>query len=380
MGRGRQGSEVTVGSITSSRWSWLVAALAAGLVWPALVQADTATHGRTGSSAVAPTAAQGDFAARVAIPGGRRLYLECRGAGSPTVVLEAGTGDRGESGAAAVRTRAGRAAGGRALHPRVRLRPPGHPREPGGAQPQRPGRDAAKRADIVGDLRALLRAARVPGPYVLAGHSFGGMVARLYATTHPRRIAGLVSIDAQNEDFAAAYKELLTPEQYAAAVLNPRPPPGLESYSAIELLDLPASAAQMRQAQADTPLRRMPLVVLSHSRTLPNPFGFPPDWPSTALDRAFQDSQDMLARARAGRPPRDRRPKRALHPARPAQAGDPRDPPGGPKRPAAAAGPRGHDPRGNGSPSSAGASRPGSDLGLGPIGESRRFPPAPGEG
>ena len=37
--------------------------------------------------------------------------------------------------------------------------------------------------DIVRDLRALLRAARVPGPYVLAGHSFGGMVARLYATT-----------------------------------------------------------------------------------------------------------------------------------------------------------------------------------------------------
>ena len=44
------------------------------------------------------------------------------------------------------------------------------------------------------------------------------MVARLYATTHPRKIAGLVSIDAQNEDFAAAYKEFLTPEDYAAAI------------------------------------------------------------------------------------------------------------------------------------------------------------------
>ena len=73
-----------------------MAVLAAGLAWPALVQADTATHGRTGSSAVAPTAAQGDFASRVAIPGGRKLYLECRGAGSPTVVLEAGAGDRSD--------------------------------------------------------------------------------------------------------------------------------------------------------------------------------------------------------------------------------------------------------------------------------------------
>jgi len=149
--------------------------------------------------------------------------------------------------------------------------------------------------DIVLDLRALLRAADVPGPYVLAGHSFGAMVARLYATTYPREVAGLVSIDAQNEDYAHAYKKFLTPEQYAASVLNPGPPPGLESYSAVERLHLPVSAAQMRQAQADTPLRRMPLVVLSHSRSLPNPFGLPPDWPLQALERAFQNSQDKLA-------------------------------------------------------------------------------------
>ena len=63
----------------------------------------------------------------------------------------------------------------------------------------------------------------------------------------------------------------------------------------MELLDLEPSAAQMRQAQADTPLA-MPLVVFSHSRTIPNPFDFPPDFPIEALDSAFQDSQDMLAR------------------------------------------------------------------------------------
>ncbi len=48
--------------------------------------------------------------------------------------------------------------------------------------------------DIVLDLRALLRAARVPSPYVLVGHSFGGMVARLYATTYPRRESAATSI------------------------------------------------------------------------------------------------------------------------------------------------------------------------------------------
>jgi hypothetical protein len=120
----------------------------------------------------------------------------------------------------------------------------------------------------------------------------------LHASTPPptpRTVAGLVSPGAQNEGFAAAYKQLLTPDQYAAAVLNPAPPPGLESCSAIERLTLEVGAAQIRQAPADTPLRRMPLVVLSHSRTLPNPFGFPPDWPIEAPGQAFQDSQGKLA-------------------------------------------------------------------------------------
>ena len=297
MGAGTLGTRgATVGSITSSRWSWLVAALAAGLAWPALVQAETAEQGRTGSSAVAPTPAQGDFAARVAIPGGRRLYLECRGAGSPTVVLEAGTGDRGDVWTEPTEH-------GPAVLPAVARftrvcaydRPGTHasPEELSRSDPVAMPRSAG---DIVRDLRALLRAAGVPGPYVLAGHSFGGMVARLYATTHPRGVAGLVSIDAQNEDFAAAAKELLTPEQYAAAVLDPAPPPGLEGYAAIERLSLEVSAAQMRQAQADTPLRPMPLTVLSHSRTLPNPLGLPPDFPAEALEQAWQESQDMLAR------------------------------------------------------------------------------------
>src|SRR3954462_2186247 len=40
-----------------------------------------------------PTAASGDFAGLVDIGGNRRLWLECRGEGSPTVILEAGAGN-----------------------------------------------------------------------------------------------------------------------------------------------------------------------------------------------------------------------------------------------------------------------------------------------
>jgi len=237
----------------------------------------------------------------VAIHDGRRLFIACRGSGSPTVVLEAGTGDLGRVWSLAP------VGPGRAVLPAVARftrvcvydRPGTYllPDEFSRSDPVAMPRTAL---DIVGDLRALLRAARVPRPYVLAGHSFGGMVARLYATKYPREVAGLVSIDAQNENFIAAYKRFLSPEQYQTAVLNPPPPPGLEDYTDVERLALEASGAQVRQAQADTPLRRMPFVVLSHSRDLPNPFGFPPDWPIAALDHAFQRSQNALARLLPG--------------------------------------------------------------------------------
>ena len=50
--------------------------------------------------------------------------------------------------------------------------------------------------DLVADLHALLHAAAVPGPYVLVGHSLGGVVVRLYASTYPDEVAGLVLVDA----------------------------------------------------------------------------------------------------------------------------------------------------------------------------------------
>jgi pimeloyl-ACP methyl ester carboxylesterase len=62
--------------------------------------------------------------------------------------------------------------------------------------------DSPRRADgpriasrLAGELRALLRAAEVPGPYILVGHSFGGFVARLYAERWPVEVAGLVMLD-----------------------------------------------------------------------------------------------------------------------------------------------------------------------------------------
>lgn len=48
---------------------------------------------------------------------------------------------------------------------------------------------------ILEELRALLSAAGAPKPYVLVGHSFGGLTARLYAHRYPNEVAGLVLLD-----------------------------------------------------------------------------------------------------------------------------------------------------------------------------------------
>ncbi|MFJ8979604.1 alpha/beta fold hydrolase [Streptomyces sp. NPDC102282] len=55
-------------------------------------------------------------------------------------------------------------------------------------------------ADVTAELRALLRAADVPGPYVLVGHSLGGAYARHFAHRHAADVVGLLLLDPFHED------------------------------------------------------------------------------------------------------------------------------------------------------------------------------------
>jgi pimeloyl-ACP methyl ester carboxylesterase len=48
---------------------------------------------------------------------------------------------------------------------------------------------------FVTELRLALEAARIDPPYVLVGHSYGGWIARLFASAHPEELAGLVLVD-----------------------------------------------------------------------------------------------------------------------------------------------------------------------------------------
>jgi hypothetical protein len=113
--------------------------------------------------------------------GGHRLHLSCTGSGSPTVVLEPGAGG--------VSSDLGWITPAVARDTRVCVY-------------DRAGRGWSESADtpqdarqIATDLHTLLHRAHVPGPYVLAGHSFGGLYTLTFAARYPDEVAGMVLAD-----------------------------------------------------------------------------------------------------------------------------------------------------------------------------------------
>ncbi|TDK24058.1 alpha/beta fold hydrolase [Arthrobacter crusticola] len=133
--------------------------------------------------------------------GGHRLYLNCTGSGSPTVVLEPGAGLKSSdlrwitpvvaaNTRVCVYDRAGR----------------------GRSEPATTPQDGAH---VAADLHTLLERGNEPGPYVLAGHSFGGLYALTFAARYPGEVAGLVLVDSTAP--APAAEQEAEPAQPAAA-------------------------------------------------------------------------------------------------------------------------------------------------------------------
>jgi pimeloyl-ACP methyl ester carboxylesterase len=122
----------------------------------------------------------------VPIPGaaGLRLHLHGAGDAGPSVILDAGIGASSLSWSL-VQAQAARFARVYA-YDRAGF---------GWSDPPRRAHGPRVASRLAEELRALLHAADVPGPYILVGHSFGGYVARLYAERWPVEVAGLVMVD-----------------------------------------------------------------------------------------------------------------------------------------------------------------------------------------
>jgi pimeloyl-ACP methyl ester carboxylesterase len=247
---------------------------------------------------------QADFSGLVDIGGNRAMYMECHGSGTPTVVLISGAGgsandwsrsldpakpgptvfsDVAKSTRVCAYDRPGTITPTETYFEKSRSTPVPQPTFP---------------SDGVSDLHAMLATAHEQGPFVLVAHSFGGLIARLYASTYPGDVAGLVLIDALSEE----YLNGLTPQQWNINMrLNETVSKDvLAEYPDYEQSDWLTSFGQLRAAP---PIRAIPVIVLSADK----PFDFeamkaqgvlPSDTPSDfgdAQGRAQARSQGFLA-------------------------------------------------------------------------------------
>ena len=214
--------------------------------------------------------------------GGRHLVLAECGRGAPAVVLETGLGAESEEWSTAqailaplTRTcrydRAARGASDAAPQPRSAL-------------------------DLVEDLHSLLQRADVAPPYVLVGHSLGGLLVRLFAHRHREQVAALVLVDAMHEDQFDVFGSTFPPPQAGE-------PAGLTEtrefwtrgwrdwHSTREGLDLVASCAQ---ARAIVSLGDLPMLVLSAGTFLNQPLV--PEAFRPRLQGMWDELQQRLAR------------------------------------------------------------------------------------
>jgi pimeloyl-ACP methyl ester carboxylesterase len=208
----------------------------------------------------------------VELGGGRSLYLRCVGSGTPTVLLEAGFGGTTNNWSA-VQPELGRTMR-TCAYDRAGL---------GNSLPISGVHDAG---DEVNDLARLLERAELPPPYLLVGHSYGGLLARLFANAHPEQTAGVVLVDAMGRNQGRRLSAIwhTAPARVRRSVPDPAEP-------VINDVDLRAGAALDAQVRE---LPAMPLIVITRGLAEAEEQQFPTGL-RRKLRRTWLDIQDELA-------------------------------------------------------------------------------------
>ena len=150
--------------------------------------------------------------------GGYRLHLNCTGNKGPTVVLIAGAGDFSFDWSL---VQANIAQFARVCS-----------YDRAGFAWSDPGPIPRTMKQEAFELHTLLNAAHIKGPYILVGHSLGGLVTRVYASQYPQEVAGIVLIDSTHEDTTlmingklAHMRELAKPDPVPAVQTMKSAPP-----------------------------------------------------------------------------------------------------------------------------------------------------------
>ena len=129
--------------------------------------------------------------------GGYRLHINCTGAGTPTVVIDAGLGDW--------------STGWGFVQPEVAKTTRVCTYDRAGWAWSDPGPLPRDAAHFAKELHTLLKNANIPGPYVMVGHSLGGLTVRVFAHDYASEVVGVVLIDS------------MTPQQFAQSPADMQP-------------------------------------------------------------------------------------------------------------------------------------------------------------
>lgn len=217
--------------------------------------------------------------------GGRRLRLNCAGEsrdGSPTVILESGFGSP-----ASVWDK---------VQPEVAKFTRVCSYDRAGLGASEPVAAQRTVVAVTEDLRALLTRAKVPGPYVLVGHSLGGMLVRIFASYYPSEVVGMVLVDSAHEDEADRGVALMPAEMLKEILRTARPEDlrvrGGENIDTCSLRPL-MNALNWRA--------EIPLVVLTQGR--PYNAG---DYPAPSMAPRYYQLHLELQRELAARSPKGR--------------------------------------------------------------------------
>lgn len=212
------------------------------------------------TQAAAPTQAPTTrtVAENVDIGGGRTIYVECHGEGSPTVLLLSGGGTASDLWHAPDQqpnvydTIGDQTRVCTMDRPGVQYLDGSPSRSTPVAQPTTPQNGAD-------DLQAVLRALDMQGPYVLVAHSFAGNIARVFTAQHAADVKGIVFVDVLTPELRAQ----MTPEEWRIWVgANNRTPEQIAAYPDLEQYDFDVS---LDQVEAAGPLQPMPVAVLTAS-------------------------------------------------------------------------------------------------------------------
>ena len=135
-----------------------------------------------------PTATTPAFREKISI-GEHKLYIKCRGEGSPTIILDAGWTQGAQYWTAIMSRIGGKLDVMVCAYDRLGI----------GNSDSAP---EAPRTNLMmaQELHQLLHNAEIPGPYLYVGHSLSGFTGRLFATQFPDEVAGLVLVDPSHPD------------------------------------------------------------------------------------------------------------------------------------------------------------------------------------